>query len=228
MTLGHADISFRVGDDFLELGTAVAQGFRNTCPLVNEATSKKSKKPFLRVLKNFQGEWLPGNFFLCRISEQLCPLPERRKELDNHYVVLLPSADSKGALDLHFQGCDCVLVTVLDQKHRSTYRVPRDSLHPVGVVEDGQKEFEKWLSKKYKHKVLVWDEIEPRKPRQARLCMDTVGHNVCKVEFKDSSQRGVNIADVGLDDSIRSKLKPLKDGQDTLTKVCNEPNEPAH
>ena len=214
--------------DFLELGTAVAHAFRNTRPSVNEVTSKTPKKPFMRVLKNFQGEWLPGNFFLCKISEQLCPLPERRKELDNHYVVLLPSADSHGALDLHFQGRDCVLVAVLDQKHRSTYRVPRDALHPVGVVEDGQEEFEKWLSKKYKHKVLVWDEIEPRNPRRARLCMDTVGHDVCKVEFEDSSKRDVNISDVSLDDSIRSKMRPLKDGQDAVTIVSTEPNAPVH
>ena len=214
--------------DFRELGDAVAQRFRNTCPLVHEVNNNKSKKPFLRRLKNFQGKWLPGNFFLCRISEQLCRKPERRKELDNHWVVLLPSADSQGALDLHFQGRDCVLVAVLDRTHRSTYRVPCETLHPGGVVENCQKEFEQWSSERYKQKVLVWDEIEPRKPRQARLCVDTVGRDACRVEFEDSSQRDVNIADVGLDDSIRSKMKALKDGQDGVTIVPTEPNAPVH
>ena len=107
--------------DFVNFAHYVAQRFK----------SRPQVPKCLKLAKDFVATWLPGNLFKCTISQHLgfLHVPEFRKELDGHIVVLLPSHDRSGELLVrdHVE----LLVTPVDNRKRGIYKVPRTVLHPL-------------------------------------------------------------------------------------------------
>ena len=168
---------------------------------------KKRPKQSVKTKKNFAGDWLPGNLFKCKMSQQLEELardPDFRAELDGHIVVLLPSDDCHGSLDVKE---DVALVAVVDTRKRAIFKVPRKILHPVSKPND--------LREKYKYPVLVKSGDTWQEPRKARLCMKEVGAGGCRVEFPDGKE-WVEPADLRYARELpRDPI--LADGQDAAT-----------
>ena len=171
-----------------------------------------------KTIKDFKGDWLPGNLFKLTLSEQLSFDLEKtggyRKELDGHIVVLLPSRECDGGV---VEEDEQVLVARMDMRRRAIYLVPRKALHPLGITKDQDtgsekqlqtdnklKELTTYLRSQYQYKVLVRQED---RWRRARLCLNMVGAE-CMVQFVDADEKLSEPQPVNADDLRLAKALP--------------------
>ena len=190
-----------------------------------------------KTIKDFKGDWLPGNLFQLIISEQLAFDLEKtggyRKELDRHIVVLLPFHDCDGCV---VKEAKQVLVAPVDTKRRAIYLVPRITLHPVSADPQTVDSVDQYLSNKYKYKVLVksgdtWE----NEPRKARLCLEVGGRDgrsTCMVNFDSDGKKAlpqlVNVSDLRLARALPGIDGELGEGREVATLVSSQETGPTY
>ena len=190
-----------------------------------------------KTIKDFKGEWLPGNLLKVTLSEQLSYDLEKtegyRKELDGHIVVLLPPRERDGGV---VEEATQVLVARMDMRRRAIYLVPRKALHPLGIAKHQEigsekqpqtdnelKELTTYLRSQYQYKVLVRQED---KWRRARLCLNMVGAE-CIVQFVDADEKlsepqSVNANDLKLAKALPNIAAKLGDGREAASLASSE------
>ena len=206
--------------------TGQEQHFSKVADLVAKrlkARPEVDKRFKWKTIKDFEGEWLPGNLFKVTLSEPLSFDLEKikgyRKDLDGHIVVLLPPQEAKQAF-----------VAPLDSRRRRIYVVPRITLQPVSDQDSGKQEqpdtdkLKDYLKDKYKFKVLVRHEEDDRW-RKGRLCLGVAGRrDSCMVQFDDeqgSEPRPVNASDLQL--VIGLTNCELGEGREAATLASSKP-----
>jgi len=216
--------------DFSEYADLVAKRLK--------ARPEVDKRFKWKTIKDFKGEWLPGNLFKVTLSEQLSYDLEKteghRKELDGHIVVLLPSRERDGGV---VEEATQVLVAPMDMRRRAIYLVPRKALHPFGIAKDQEtgsekqlqtdnklKELTTYLRSQYQYKVLVRQED---KWRRARLCLNMVGAE-CIVQFVDADEKlsepqPVNANDLKLAKALPNIAAKLGAGLEAATLASSKP-----
>ncbi len=197
----------------------------NDLKVIKEKKDKDKKDKNQKDNKVCKASWLPGNLFQFNASDEALANVEWRTNLDGHIVVLLPWHDRKGSLKL--REAEEALVAPVDTKRRAIYLVPKITLNPVGA--DPQT-VEKYLSNKYKYKVLVksgdtWE----NEPRKARLCLEVVGGGdgggTCMVNFDADGEKAlpqsVNVSDLRLARDLQNMSK-LGEADDARTVAKSE------
>ena len=212
------------------------QDFSNYADLVAKrlkARPEVDKRFKWKTIKDFKGEWLPGNLFKVTLSEQLSYDLKKtegyRKELDGHIVVLLPPLECLRSL---VKEAPQVLVAPLDSRRRRIYVVPRINLQPVSDQDSGEQQqpdtdkLKDYLTDKYKFKVLVRSGSTWCK---ARLCPGVAGRrDSCMVQFDDgqgSEPCPVNASDLRLaiGPGLKSSNGELGEGREAATLASSKP-----